>query len=93
MGLGYSGSSLEGPLRRFMARVPRIMARLVRPTPTWQLKSRAGRGLDLSRPRPRLGLSWKSGQQKTGEGVGGGQFHSRPNDHQSDQAMATMTRR
>ena len=66
-GLGYSGISLEGPLRRFMARVPRIMARLVRPTPTWQLKSRAGRGLDLSRPRPRLGLSWKSRHQKTGE--------------------------
>ena len=44
-----------------MTRVPRIMARLVRPTPTWQLKSSEGSGRDASWPRDKLGLSWKTG--------------------------------
>ena len=44
-----------------MTRVPRIMARLVRPTPTWQLKSSEGSGRDASWPRDKLGLSWTTG--------------------------------
>lgn len=42
-----------------MTSVPRIMARLVRPTPTWQLNSRAGSFWDAPGPRDKLGLSWK----------------------------------
>lgn len=55
----YCGCGCESPLRRFMTSVPRIMARLVRPTPTWQLKSRAGSRRDSSWPRDKLVLSWK----------------------------------
>lgn len=56
----YWGCGCESPLRRFMTSVPRIMARLVRPTPTWQLKSRAGSRRDASWPRDKLTLSWKT---------------------------------
>lgn len=56
----YWGAGCESPLRRFMTSVPRIMARLVRPTPTWQLKRRAGSRRDASWPRDKLVLSWKT---------------------------------
>lgn len=56
----YCGGSCESPLSLFMTNVPRIMARLVRPTPTWQLKTRVGGSLDALRPRHRLGLSCKA---------------------------------
>lgn len=56
----YRDGACVSPLRRFMTSVPRIMARLVRPTPTWQLKSRAGSGRDASWPRDKLGLSWRT---------------------------------
>lgn len=50
----------ESLLRRFMTSVPRIRARLVRPTPTWQLNSRAGSFWDPLWPKPKLGLSWEA---------------------------------
>lgn len=51
-----------------MTSVPRIMARLVRPTPTWQLKRSAGsrRGSPLW-PRDRLALSWRAEQRSVKE--------------------------
>lgn len=62
----YRGAGCESPLRRFMTSVPRIMARLVRPTPTWQLKRRAGSRRDASWPRDKLVLSWKTEKIQSG---------------------------
>lgn len=56
----YWGCGCESPLRRFMTSVPRIMARLVRPTPTWQLKRSAGSRRGALWPRDKLVLSWKT---------------------------------
>lgn len=56
----YWDCGCESPLRRFMTRVPRIMARLVRPTPTWQLKRSVGSFRGALRPIDKLVLSWKT---------------------------------
>lgn len=48
-----------------MTKVPRIMARFVRPTPTWQLKSRAGSRREASWPWDKLELSWKQSRNNT----------------------------
>lgn len=64
----YQGRGGNPPLSLFMTSVPRIRARLVRPTPTWQLKRRAGsfRGSPLW-PRDRLALSWRAKRKSVRE--------------------------